>query len=721
MIRFSGFRALRAVRGRLTILLLAASNAASASVFQFVNDCDDPLDIVGIFDVNDPICVVGQFQSKLNFFDILPCGDVYLTANRSWTGGEFLVDALGSSQRTCNGDATGGSTVGTTAFFALVDLPNDPGGNPIGTYDVVLDENADGFYNAGIDAVWRVGTGAGFEIRNLGRPPINVAAIKAAAAGSSNRYNDIAKDTWNAIDRLDTILTNGSRLQNAAGALVDPGGAIAGTIATEVQNAYNSAVKARASEFFAGYDPATGQARGYLGQMSRKYADIAADPPDPDYQVLVALDVRAQNEALSDQGIASAFPMKVLGTDPLEATLVAIANTEVLHGAIADAYLASVEKYQGAEAASDEPWAWVQARMVRRYALLGSAILTRARGDYLAHKAALQAAGLATRVHDVSALQALIDRVNASGLTDTEVDLLEAAGYTSAQIDEVLGAFASATTSAADWTWNDRIDDLVADLDAQISAYDAIAADAQTVIDAIAAGITVVHPTAMPGGAYVATEGSAQALDGSASTDPQGAVSSYAWDTDLDGAFDDATGSTPSVLYSDEQAGYVGLRVTDADGNVDVAYAVIDVAEADLEPVVTAARPDPDVPLELVPGASRTLSVTANDPEASALAYVWRVDGTTVPAETSSSFTYVRGADGRTEPFFVDVVVSDGNGLSEDVVQGWIVIPTTVAPTQVPALPVLASLAGVLGTGAMARWLLARRRRRARAGTPWRD
>ena len=56
-------------------------------------------------------------------------------------------------------------------------------------------------------------------------------------------------------------------------------------------------------------------------------------------------------------------------------------------------------------------------------------------------------------------------------------------------------------------------------------------------------------------------------LDASGSSDPDGSVNSYAWDTDNDGSYDDASGSSPSVSKSDDGSYTIGLKVTDNDGS----------------------------------------------------------------------------------------------------------------------------------------------------------
>ena len=85
------------------------------------------------------------------------------------------------------------------------------------------------------------------------------------------------------------------------------------------------------------------------------------------------------------------------------------------------------------------------------------------------------------------------------------------------------------------------------------------------------------HPIADAGGPYADTEGNVVTLSGAGSTSPS-AITDYAWDTDGDGNFDDATGVGPMVGFNQAFVGLIGLRVTNADGKTDTDYAPIQKA-----------------------------------------------------------------------------------------------------------------------------------------------
>ncbi|QDT12876.1 lamin tail domain-containing protein [Planctomycetes bacterium K23_9] len=93
-----------------------------------------------------------------------------------------------------------------------------------------------------------------------------------------------------------------------------------------------------------------------------------------------------------------------------------------------------------------------------------------------------------------------------------------------------------------------------------------------------------VAPTAEAGGPYTGTSGDAISLSGVNSTDTDGTITTYAWDLDNDGQYDDATDA--STTFDAVTAGTftVGLQVTDDDGAIGTSTATVTVT--DVSPVV---------------------------------------------------------------------------------------------------------------------------------------
>jgi PKD domain/Proprotein convertase P-domain len=154
-------------------------------------------------------------------------------------------------------------------------------------------------------------------------------------------------------------------------------------------------------------------------------------------------------------------------------------------------------------------------------------------------------------------------------------------------------------------------------------------------------------------------EGSYVALTGSGS-DPESTAVTYAWDTDDDGDYDDATGATPTVLFPVGSSGAhtIKLRVTDADGATGTAQAVLNVLPTQPPvPAITAA-PNP-----VVAGDPVVFDASASsDPDGTVVGYEWDLDG-------NGSFETPGGASpvaGRAYPnptvLSVGVRVTDNDG-----------------------------------------------------------
>ena len=92
-------------------------------------------------------------------------------------------------------------------------------------------------------------------------------------------------------------------------------------------------------------------------------------------------------------------------------------------------------------------------------------------------------------------------------------------------------------------------------------------------------------PVADAGGPYTADEGAGLALDATGSTDAQNNITSYAWDLDNDGQFDDALGAAPNVSSAtlvalglgDDGTYPIGVLVTDSFGASDTAATTVRV------------------------------------------------------------------------------------------------------------------------------------------------
>ncbi|MEW5767788.1 MAG: PKD domain-containing protein [bacterium] len=129
-------------------------------------------------------------------------------------------------------------------------------------------------------------------------------------------------------------------------------------------------------------------------------------------------------------------------------------------------------------------------------------------------------------------------------------------------------------------------------------------------------------PVAIINGPYSGFEGDSITLDGSASYDPDtaGAIISYEWDLDGDGAYDDASESRPVYIWNDDFTGLVYLRVTSLNGGQGVARGEVTILNRPL--TAEAGGPYSGRVGEII-----SLAGTVFDPDDDILSYSWDLDG----------------------------------------------------------------------------------------------
>jgi PKD repeat protein/subtilisin-like proprotein convertase family protein len=122
----------------------------------------------------------------------------------------------------------------------------------------------------------------------------------------------------------------------------------------------------------------------------------------------------------------------------------------------------------------------------------------------------------------------------------------------------------------------------------------------------------------------LAKQGQYAVLDGSGSTDPDGAaIARYDWDVDGDNDFDDATGAQPSVFFVDPGPHTIKLRVTDVDGATGETNVVLNVAPTTPPLATIGATPNP-----VVAGEPVVFDASGStDPDGTVDAYEWDLDG----------------------------------------------------------------------------------------------
>ena len=200
------------------------------------------------------------------------------------------------------------------------------------------------------------------------------------------------------------------------------------------------------------------------------------------------------------------------------------------------------------------------------------------------------------------------------------------------------------------------------------------------------ASVTVNDPSADAGGPYFVNEGGSVILTATGSELP-GDPSTFAWDLDGDGEYDDATGA--SVLF--DATGLdgltivtVGVRVSDGDVTFDTASVTVN----NVDPTASVGGP-----YTVNAGSSVTLSATGSDVPGDSLTFAWDLDnnGTFETAGANPVFDPVALGFAGTQTRTVTLRVTDDNGgqaIVTTVVEirgAATVLPTPAASVFLPA------------------------------------
>jgi PKD repeat protein len=162
-------------------------------------------------------------------------------------------------------------------------------------------------------------------------------------------------------------------------------------------------------------------------------------------------------------------------------------------------------------------------------------------------------------------------------------------------------------------------------------------------------------PVADAGGPYAGQLDEIISFDGTASTDPDGSITSYEWDFG-DGVT--ASGANPDHSYSQEGSYNVTLTVTDNDGVNDSSSTTAIIASGNLAPVADAGGPysgsvDADVQFD---GSG------SSDPDGSIISYLWDFGDGAQSTLVNPSHSYF-----ETGTYNLTLTVYDDSGASDAI------------------------------------------------------
>ncbi|MDR2566754.1 MAG: hypothetical protein LBC97_12020, partial [Bifidobacteriaceae bacterium] len=622
-----------AALGVAALVLPAQQSSADASKFFLEKTVYGPAEEVWI--------MTGQLTPGCD--GILPVSDLYVVPHGSVSGAGSLTDVTGTPNRVTSsqmGYAFGMLTIGYT----------QPGGNiPPGDYDIVEDVCLDEEFNPGVDSI----LSSAFTVTGVDplNPPslANIAAIEAAKAraGEQAEYYENASAAWGWFwilygeAGLPTIYDGPEAVIQALAewALCSKLPSVAAFVCVHAISQMPSVT---------GMPGATEVPEKFGEFQAQVYRGIEADPPDQDYTAPVAL------------GAVDGFGSGE-GTE-LQRVFEELYHSQWSEGVAAEAFLHALEKYQGAQQASDAAAASAQAKAAAAYArqaVAGLEAQADARQELLALE---QSLGGWTTPELAAALTEVHERLKAGGsLTAAELAVLDGYGFSDAQRQQ----FAQAVVDE-EWLAAPHVS--LADLDAEASAvgsalasayegaaavFDGIAADLDAAL--AAAGLDTYPAVALNGPAEGAVGGSVTVTAATA------AGSTVAWDADADGDFDDGTGPTAQAALTHLGPNAVGALVTNAAGRQTVAYHVVAAAAPASRPTIVSATPAVGSTVTVHDAAVATFAVTPGHTDGLSVTVTWYVNGQVAGTGNSVQIT-----GDTTKPIqYIEAKLADASGVTE--------------------------------------------------------
>jgi alpha-tubulin suppressor-like RCC1 family protein len=554
---------------------------------------------------------------------VYPATDVYIVPTGTAGMGSHLQDVGGDSPNTIVATSSG------PFFDELIAVTTPSGSLAAGVYDVVYDTCQDKLLWTNDRVFSQVIT---VEIPDGELPPVDpsIAQLKEKARQSYS--------TWLQYHLTMKALFN---VENAA--------AIAECILIPTPQCLAEII---GGLFGISKDPQSSlasllqdQTLALVMNVAKNYGAIWQDPPDADYQQLPVIDAADVTE-LPPSG------------SPVPDALDALAQPLADEAALGEALVHAMERYQGAQAAGDEEWALIQARSIRD--------LSRGLADQLSSSAAAQDLrdALAADIDDMAAnaahAAAVHARIRKSGFDVDERRALANLGLDAAAISDLENSLVDQGQVLVPTGPQllAQLDDALTARSEMIAGLHASAAGWNDLATTLEATVSSPIPVAAAGGPYTASGSSAQ-LDASTSTTPTGsAIVSYEWDFDGDGAFDDATGATPTLPVQDDTV--VAVRVSN-----DAGYGAVDVAVVSAAPQAgpTINMASPQEAAVATVGQATTFEVSATGVAGSDVTYEWRLNGGDVVG-TGPTFVYTPAAAEVGHRVLGVIVTSAGRSVS---------------------------------------------------------
>jgi hypothetical protein len=373
---------------------------------------------------------------------------------------------------------------------------------------------------------------------------------------------------------------------------------------------------------------------------------------DATYAEVVAPDMKAV--------VAAGARLAPVAATPVALEAAAVGHLLAVEDAALGALTTSLARLRGAAVAKERTGLLLQSEKVKAWASLAASA-----GDALvvevgALSKALDAAGLSAKAYDGAPFAKAAVDVAQAGFTQREADALHSLGVDAAMLASAEQALASQPVPST-IGHGPLLDAITAHVDSLRVALLDLVAQAEKVRAENAALGWRPGPAVSIAAPVAGEVGVAQPLVASAVTADPAPTLTYAWDTDLDGDFDDGTGPSLDYVPASPGAWLVAVKVTDGFGVSDVAAVRVDAAAAGSgPPTITAYTPADAAPFA-AKGEVVSFHVDAKDPDGDALTFAWTVDGAAAGTGPDLAFTMP-----DEEAHRVRVVVADADPRTAD-------------------------------------------------------
>lgn len=614
--------------------LVVAGEAGAQGVV--ASDCN--LDFTNTYNKGDAVCVTGEF-------DYVPPQKIFA---------EAYVYVIPADAANPFADVTGAPNYiigagGAGSFFdEYVWLP------PLktGQYEFVIDNypffiDQKSAYDPGKD----MRTGFAFSVTSAPTvwsvDPIKIKteAVKGLQEALGIR---VLTSALAAIDAISTVVDWSMGLGTGGGIAAGIIGIVCNAASWDCPTSYNSAVITIGNKIL----------NGIADSLEKKYLAIIADPPDPNFAAPVPLDL--------DELVALGFPATPAAEHPFARGQTQIANLIALQSGAYLALVPSLEKVQGAQQAKNNLGMLIQAEKVKAYAELAIAAGDRLLVEADAFAAYLSGAGILEVGHAKDVFNAQLQALKDGGLGEDEKKVIYSYGISDAEMEAAVEVMKTWEPLAEDVDYGAVLKRVRGSYTSFKPALQDLVAQAEKVRAENEEGTLRPGPRLTIAAPAAGKVGVAQALGASATHFDPTAKLEYAWDLDLDGDFDDATGA--QVMYAPPAPGAMLVSARVSDGKlIDYAYAFVDATISNSPPEVTVLTPIAAAPFADV-GEQVDLHVEVVDADGDPTKIVWTVDG--APAGEGEDLAFVMPDE---EAHRISVVISDDDPHSPDVTIGKVI------------------------------------------------